>query len=81
MEIWYNTTGGTRSHQSRKEVGLQSIHNFYHTCKNSYMFRPYVRSHQQAGYETSNNKTIKTQYSERSCPHYCIVLYFYSFIF
>ena len=49
------------------------IHNFYHTRKNSYMFRLYVRSHHQAGYETLNKKTIKIHYNTISCPHYCIV--------
>jgi len=28
MEIWYNTTVGMRSHQSRNEVRLHCIHNF-----------------------------------------------------
>ena len=77
--IWYNTTG-TRSHQSRKELGLQSIHNFSHTCKNSYMFRLYVRSHHQAGYENLNKKTIKKNNTRQDFVP-TIVLYFYSFIF
>jgi len=75
IEVWYSTTVGTRFHQSRKEVGLQSIHNFTHTCKNSYMLRLYVHSHHHAGYETLNKKTIKIHYNTRSCPYYCMVLY------
>jgi hypothetical protein len=79
MGIWYNTTG-TRSQQSRKELRLQSIHNFSHTCKNSYMFQLCVRSHHQAGYENLNKKTIKKKkkkYKILSPLLYCIFTVFY----
>jgi hypothetical protein len=42
-----------------KERGLRSIHNFYHVCKYSSMFRLYICSHHQAGYRTLNKKTTK----------------------
>ena len=60
----------------KKRLGLHSTHNFYHTCKNSYMFRLYIYSHHQAGYRNLNTKIIITMF-------YCILLHcvFIVFIF
>jgi len=44
------------------------------------MFRLYVRSHHQAGYENLNKKTIKKNNTRQDFVP-TIVLYFYSFIF
>jgi hypothetical protein len=52
-------------HIQRKEVELQSIHNFYQTCKNSYIFWLYTCSQNQAGYKTWNNKVGTRSYQSR----------------
>jgi len=61
----------------KERMGLQSIHNFYHKCNNSYMFWLCTCSHNQAEYRTLNKKTIKIQYNTKdeimSPLLYCIV--------
>ena len=54
------------------------MHDLYHTCKDSYMFRLYVCSHRQAGYGTlkiTYKYTIyNTNVGERFYSNFCNVL-------
>jgi hypothetical protein len=43
----------------KKIVGLQSIHCFYHTYNNCYMFQQHMYNHHQAEYRTSNKVMVK----------------------
>jgi len=43
----------------KKKVGLQSIHCFYRTCNNCYMFRQHICNHHQTGYRTLNKVMVK----------------------
>lgn len=64
-------------HIWRREVGLQSVHNFYRTCKTSCMLRLYICSYHWAWLEpwirVHYKNTVQYNCGDRSRPHSCIV--------